>query len=731
MKSGENSNGSKPQQAAPGIGLEDVCFTLFRHKWLILGFFCLGIMGAATVRFIKPPRYQSTAKVLIHYVEALPRTDGEHSIGTESGSQSIISTEVEILRSLDVATNAAAIVTPERILAKMGGGHDLMAAASALSSGIDVENPLRTAILTISYKNRDRELVQPVLRAIIEAYKRKHNQVHSGGVELDEAFARQRDDLGKKLAETEEELKKIQTDNKIVTLEDKKRHLETEIAKWQGELFTAQIDLAERKAGLSVGSGVEPQAGGTNAPEAVVPEEKVSEYAELVTELGTLKQRERELRRLYQDSYPSLQSVVRDIQTNTLAKIALERQFPSLARMTVSTTRSGTNSPAADLAQAKSLGAKIVAISNIVALLQADAARVLNVEPRIMQLQRLRDSEATNYVALTVALRQALLAESTPGNNMSVFEQPTPPYIDKKKLMKLLGGVFGACAACGLGLAFLIDFVLDRTLKRSTDIERHLRMPVFLSIPDSSWTSRKWLPGFRRNGSGRTRANGDSEPEMAVEQWNPRHHLQSYTEGLRERVITYFENKNMGLKKPKLVGVTGCGHGSGVSTLASGLAAALSTTGDGNVLLVDMNAGNGVAHSFYKGKPGCGISDVLGADTRAEAQVQSNLYLAAVPQAQPDKLTKSAPIGFNHLVPQLKASDYDYIIFDFPPVTQTSPTPRLASHMDITLLVVESEKTGQQLASRAAALMRESRVTMAAVLNKYRPHLPARLSQEL
>jgi Mrp family chromosome partitioning ATPase len=314
---------------------------------------------------------------------------------------------------------------------------------------------------------------------------------------------------------------------------------------------------------------------------------------------------------------------------------------------------------------------------------------------------------------------------------MSIVEQPTPPYIDKKKLMKLLGGVFGACAACGLGLAFLIDLVLDRTLKRSTDIERHLRMPVFLSIPDSSWTSRKWLPGFRRNGSGRTARNGASDPDLAVEQWNPRHHLQSYTEGLRERVITYFENKNMGLKKPKLVGVTGCGHGSGVSTLASGLAAALSATGDGNVLLVDMNAGNGVAHSFYKGKPGCGISDVLGADSRADAQVQSNLYLAAVGQGDPDKLTKAPPTGFNHLVPQLKASDYDYIIFDFPPVTQTSPTPRLASHMDITLLVVESEKTGQQLASRAAALMRESRVTMAAVLNKYRPHLPARLSQEL
>jgi Mrp family chromosome partitioning ATPase len=198
----------------------------------------------------------------------------------------------------------------------------------------------------------------------------------------------------------------------------------------------------------------------------------------------------------------------------------------------------------------------------------------------------------------------------------------------------------------------------------------------------------------------------------------------------------FFELKNMGLKKPKLVGVTGCGHGSGVSTLASGLAAALSTTGDGNVLLVDMNAEQGIAHSFYKGKPGCGLEDVLATDARGEAQVQDNLFLAAAPEAGApapthDKLTKAAPTGFNHLVPKLKASDYDYIIFDMPPVSKSSPTPRLASHMDITLLVLESEKTGQQLAAKASALMRESRANVAAVLNKYRSHVPAKLSQEL
>ena len=204
----------------------------------------------------------------------------------------------------------------------------------------------------------------------------------------------------------------------------------------------------------------------------------------------------------------------------------------------------------------------------------------------------------------------------------------------------------------------------------------------------------------------------------------------TYTEGLRERIISYFEVHNLNLKKPKLVAVTGCDSGAGVSTLASGLAAALSKTGDGNVLLVDMNVDQGVAHSFYKGKPGCGISEALEPENRAGAQVQENLYLATINNRGDDKLVKVLPTRFNHLMPRLKASDYDYIIFDMPPVTQTSATPRLASYMDLALLVIESEKTRQHSAVRASALMREARANVAAVLNKHRSHMPAALSQE-
>jgi Mrp family chromosome partitioning ATPase len=62
-------------------------------------------------------------------------------------------------------------------------------------------------------------------------------------------------------------------------------------------------------------------------------------------------------------------------------------------------------------------------------------------------------------------------------------------------------------------------------------------------------------------------------------------------------------------------------------------------------------------------------------------------------------MANALPTRFNHPMPEPKASDYDYIIFDMPPVTQSSGTPRRVSYMDLALLVLESEKTSQHSAA--------------------------------
>jgi len=78
----------------------------------------------------------------------------------------------------------------------------------------------------------------------------------------------------------------------------------------------------------------------------------------------------------------------------------------------------------------------------------------------------------------------------------------------------------------------------------------------------------------------------------------------------------------------------------------------------------------------------------------------------------------------------LKASNFDYIIFDMPPVSQISITPRLAGFMDLVLMVIESEKTDRHLVQKAAALLASTNAHVGAVLNKARTYVPQRLFQE-
>jgi polysaccharide biosynthesis transport protein len=744
MNPGHSPHDAQTQAAGLGIRLDDVFYTVFRHQRLILAFCCLGLAGAAAVRIMRPPFYISRAKLMVHYVldarAVDPVNPTSQTVKTvDPAGQATIGNEVEILTSTDVATQAVEIVTARKILLRKGGGDDRFAASGVVSSGLEVEPP-RTSIITVSFKHPDPEVPQLVLNALIQAYTQKHVEIHQRNKALEDYYSRQKDELRQRLANTEEELKLLKRQANVLFLDETKRSYQNQIAKGTDELLEAERDLAEHKAVLGDSTAEDSGHGKPDALDGAVPPEKLSEYGDITGELEVLKKNERELLRSYKEAYPLVQTVRGQIDKLSQDKAGLEQAFPGLTHLVLGAGRGATNAVGGDvasqLAEKRRLNARVVALRTILTNIQAQAAQVMESEPKIAEVQRRRDEEQKNYESAVASLEETHRSESQSAgkaDNISVVQNPTPPSLDRKKMLQLMAKVFAGCVALGFGLAFLIDFVFDRSLKRSSEVERHLRLPVFLTIPDTAWSRRLRLrrPGWRGTEPGPAgETNGDQAGGGQLAPWRADHQLHTYIEGLRERLMTYFEVNNLNLKKPKLVAVTGCRAGAGVSTLASGLAATLSKTGDGNVLLVDMNGEQGLAHSFYQGKPGCGLTAALEPSGRSEALVHDKLYVASLQDGPSDLLSKAMSPRFSHLVPKLKASDYDYIIFDMPPVLPTSATPRLASYMDIVLLVVEAEKTSQHSAARAAALMRESRANVAAVLNKYRDYVPEKLSQD-
>src|SRR5213082_2550809 len=137
----------------------------------------------------------------------------------------------------------------------------------------------------------------------------------------------------------------------------------------------------------------------------------------------------------------------------------------------------------------------------------------------------------------------------------------------------------------------------------------------------------------------------------------------------------------------------------GASTLAAGLAASLSETNDGKVLLVDVNLGPQEVHPFFKGKPAYSLNTALKPDDTI-ASASQNLYLATVgsPNAGPAQLGLKK---FFDMMPNLKASDFDYIIFDMPSLDQTSPTWGMSAFMDKLLVVIDAVKTTRDTVRRS------------------------------
>ena len=351
------------------------------------------------------------------------------------------------------------------------------------------------------------------------------------------------------------------------------------------------------------------------------------------------------------------------------------------------------------------------------------------VAPQIEDLERKREMDEANYKYFAASLEKARVDEALDPSkmpNISAVQRPSPAILDTKLRDKITLGLAGGGLALGIALVLLRELVLNQTVGRPLELETRLHIPLMLSIPYTN--SRNGHSALPSNGAPVNAMGLPARNHSNLAPWDAHHFMRPYCDAIRDRLGLYFELNNL-THKPKLVGVVGFSEAAGASTLAAGLAASVSETNQGKVLLVDVNLGPEEVHPFFKGKPAYPLMAALKPHNQISS-ASDNLYLATVGSFSSRGLAQVGLKKFFEMMPNMKASDFDYIIFDMPPLHQTSPTWGMAAFMDKLLLIIEAEKNSRDVIKRGYGKLTAERANVAVLVNKTRSYVPKSLNFE-
>lgn len=712
----------------------DALSAIFKHKGKIIICLILGLVAAGAVYFFYPPQYESSAKLLVRYVldrSPVDPVDGGSSSTTGFGktTDNVINSEVEILKSWDLAVQVAEAIGFRKLVPEMGDAANATAAATVVNAGLEVASQKGSDILFVSYTSRDPQLATVVLDELVNRYFVKHLEVHRSAAAFD-FVSRQSDQVRARLTQTEDALKALKAKAGISSSADNSGTLNADIVKIEDQYLGSEAELAEQSArvkqveeSLGAGSTAASQSSkskntGANDSRPLATSDELQRYKALTAKLEKLRQNDLDLLSRYTAESDFVKLNRAEIQKLETEKRDLEKKWPDLVTQSASAT--GAQSGPLDLSfeRARLAGTK-AKTEMLKARLDERVKQLSEVGSQIADLERKKELEETNYKYFEGAVEKARIDEALDPSkmpNISAVQRPSPPLLVSGKRNKIVLMLAGGGLALGIAFALIAELFLNQTIKRPLELETQLRAPLLLTIPFTRANGRSPLSRKKRL------QNSDNDPDRsAVAPWEAEHFIRPYSEAIRDRLGLYFKLNGM-THKPKLVGVTGFSDGAGSSTLSAGLAAALSEMGDGKVLLVDVNVGSEEVHPFFKGKSAHLLTTALEPSAAIDSAADG-LYLATVSRPSETPMPLALKKFFD-LMPNLKASDFDYIIFDMPALHQTSPTLSMAGFMDKILVVVEAEKSNRDSVRRGYAELIAARANVSVVLNKTRSYVP-------
>ncbi len=652
--------------------LRDILNVLFKHKWKIIPIFLISMIVVAYIIKFAPNIYESNAKLLVGggQISAIETATGI------SGSSKIY-TEIELLRSRGFA---------EAVVDKIGSDILLYIPEDEKSPIEMLFDSLESIGLLKEEEEEEEEENKPVNPIQMrEAAIRKFMGTLSVGV------ARSSNIINISYeARTPEVAQEILTETVYV-------YMDKSI-----EMHTSEVSL-----------------------------KFLSEELERIK--ASLSQSEEELRKFQDEidivSLPEQQSFLLQRIYNLKTEIEQAEAEIYVAQVTIEEKKKNIDFGfREEEIRLESLNAKVVILNKQLENAKSELNELSKSERRFIYLKRNSELLEANYKRYLTSLEKARIAktlESEKISNISIMQEPTyliKPISQERKKTIAIGLFIGLAGS--IGLAVFLEY-LNHKVRSIEDIEKRILLQNIISIPPVN--TKTVLRVVRKEGKRKQLPYTIPLKIMSKNVTIWLHILKELRDCFENIKAHLSVSMNSSDKAPYILGVTSCYRGEGVSTVATGIAYAVSLFEKENVLLVDSNLHHPKADEVMGLNRPPGLFEMtVKRQTPQPYNEDDNIYSFSNGNIDEYASTTDGSTKINKLLPSVERLNYKLIVLDLPSISEGASAARSAGFADGVILVIEAEKVRREVVNRAKEEMEKAGVNIfSVVLNKRRYYIPS------
>lgn len=496
--------------------------SLWRHKGKGTLWFVVVVAATTAVILYWPRSYRSEAMLFVRLgresVSLDPTATMGQTIAVSESRENEINSILEVLKSRDIAERVVDAVGPDLVL----GSSDLPADASKqpkwlndamgelqrldafpvtdheravtrLEKYLEVWTPKKTSVIGVRYAAATPEAAQRVVAAVLETYRSEHVRLHRSDRSYG-FFDEQKGLLQDRLRQARDELRDTKDRAGVTSIESQQVTIQDEVRAIEAQLVTSQSELSASEA----------KVGALKRALDTLPDRMVTQDVVGFPNMGAdamhdslfkLQATQAEMQSKYTADHPlmvAMNEQIKKLQTT------LDEQPKERTQSTTAVHPGHQQLELAWLTEQANLASLRARVTKLDAehLLAIDRVKDLNAkESSVAQAQRQVDLLETNYRTYSEKLELARIdqqLEMEQISNVSTIQPAT--YVAKaaspnRPLVASLGLIL---AVAGSVLICLLADYNDRSLKTPDDIERHLDLPVIMSIPRLPKESVSW-----------------------------------------------------------------------------------------------------------------------------------------------------------------------------------------------------------------------------------------------